>query len=284
MTDDALQAFRGLADGTRMDIVAALIEARREDPESPALTFSELRDRAGVADSGRFNYHLDKLVGQFVVRTEEGYRLNVAGRNVAGALAAGVYADYDPDPEPLDESCLVCGSPVTAVFEDGAIQVTCDGEHEHLLFAADFPAGAAADRSIRETIDLATREITHSLEFAVEGVCPECYGEMARSVETARMDPEEVHVLRAACGDCGNFTRSAVGVCLVVDPTVRTFYRDHGVDVRERIPWTLEVFDAEKWTRTAEDPVELRFETTRDGEGLSVTVDDRGRVVEAVRE
>lgn len=77
----AVETFTLLSDETRVRILVALSEAS----ECP-LRFSELRSRVGVADSGQFNYHLDRLRGRLVVKTEDGYALTETGRAVARLL------------------------------------------------------------------------------------------------------------------------------------------------------------------------------------------------------
>jgi DNA-binding transcriptional ArsR family regulator len=77
--------FDLLSDGTRLAIVRALAEHRHDDPAHVALTFSELRERVGARDAGRFNYHLGKLRGVLVEKTDAGYRLTPRGVT-AGAL------------------------------------------------------------------------------------------------------------------------------------------------------------------------------------------------------
>lgn len=51
------EAFAVLGNEIRVDILRALWEA------GEPLAYSELQERIGVCDSGRFNYHLRKLVG-----------------------------------------------------------------------------------------------------------------------------------------------------------------------------------------------------------------------------
>jgi len=69
-------AFSLVANETRMDVLKALWEA--DGPRS----FSALRERVGVRDSGQFNYHLGKLVGHFVRKTADGYRLSLDDREL----------------------------------------------------------------------------------------------------------------------------------------------------------------------------------------------------------
>ncbi|MEF8884798.1 MAG: helix-turn-helix domain-containing protein, partial [Haloarculaceae archaeon] len=89
-TRDPDEAFAALADDTRVDILRALWS-----DEDQRATFSELREAVGMRDSGQFNYHLDKLVGRFVRKTDDGYELTLAGLYVNGAIEAGAIS-YGP--------------------------------------------------------------------------------------------------------------------------------------------------------------------------------------------
>ncbi|MCH7660071.1 MAG: helix-turn-helix transcriptional regulator [Euryarchaeota archaeon] len=70
------EAFALLGNETRVAIIRELGTA--DDPRS----FSDLHAAVGVRDSGGFNYHLQKLVGSFVRRTDEGYELSGAGERI----------------------------------------------------------------------------------------------------------------------------------------------------------------------------------------------------------
>ena len=72
--------FQLLGDETRLAIVREL--ATVDEP----VRFCVLRERVGIADSGRFNYHLGKLRGSLVVTDDDGYRLTHAGERLAQAV------------------------------------------------------------------------------------------------------------------------------------------------------------------------------------------------------
>lgn len=75
------ETFELLSDETRVRVVQAL------DETGPGgLRFSELRNRVGVRDGGRFNYHLTKLRGRLVEKSGETYVLTPAGEDVAAIL------------------------------------------------------------------------------------------------------------------------------------------------------------------------------------------------------
>jgi hypothetical protein len=75
----ATEAFATLGNETRLSILLALWEAYEPFVATNAVAFSELRERVGMRDSGQFNYHLDKLRGHFVRKTDAGYELRRAG-------------------------------------------------------------------------------------------------------------------------------------------------------------------------------------------------------------
>jgi DNA-binding transcriptional ArsR family regulator len=102
---DPTDALSVLADETRLAILRALADA--DDP----LSFSRLRDRAGVSDSGRFSYHLRQLCEYFVRETPDGYELGHAGARVIDASKAAGGDPVDPA-SAVDAStgeCPVCG-------------------------------------------------------------------------------------------------------------------------------------------------------------------------------
>lgn len=84
----ALRASIGslLADETRIRILRELYAARPSDEARDGLQFSTLRRRVGVADSGRFNYHLDQLTDELVTKTDGRYVLTPVGERLVGAL------------------------------------------------------------------------------------------------------------------------------------------------------------------------------------------------------
>lgn len=77
-----MESLQVLTDETRRAIVTTL-----RDADEP-LQFSTLRRRAGIGDSGRFNYHLQKLRQRCVRTTEDGYELTPAGERFIAALCA----------------------------------------------------------------------------------------------------------------------------------------------------------------------------------------------------
>ncbi|MFC7074137.1 winged helix-turn-helix domain-containing protein [Halovenus rubra] len=104
-------AFSILGDETRLTILLELADAFQT--ESDGLSFSELRRRVGVEDSGQFNYHLDKLSEGFIEKADDKYSIRSSGLAVVSAVYAGTYGDGSGD-ETAESSwdCPKCGDPL----------------------------------------------------------------------------------------------------------------------------------------------------------------------------
>ncbi|PSQ15660.1 hypothetical protein BRD00_13430 [Halobacteriales archaeon QS_8_69_26] len=126
--EDTVEAFELLGNETRLAILLALWEAMKPgpSPSKPPLPFSELRDRVGIRHGQNFAYHLDRLVGQFVRKTGDGYALTTAAEEVLGAALAGVLTDHPSfEGEPIDAECPHCGEPMVLDDEDGILAQCC---------------------------------------------------------------------------------------------------------------------------------------------------------------
>jgi hypothetical protein len=151
-----------------------------------AVRFSELCDRVGTTDSGQFNYHLERLTGQFVESTDDGYRLTATGRHVVQSVISGAGVDERRlDPQSVEMDCGLCGGDVTVAYEDGHVYVRCAdcdglwrGEGDsggHLAKFTLDPAGLT-DRTPGEIYAAAWVRSFRHLYSLIEGVCPACSG------------------------------------------------------------------------------------------------------------
>ncbi|MFC4405450.1 ArsR/SmtB family transcription factor [Haloarchaeobius iranensis] len=275
-------AFATLGDETRVAILEALVEARRGDPEERALTFSELRERTGIDDSGRFNYHLGKLRGRFVEETDEGYVLSYAGREVVGAILAGTYdTDVDPESEPLDDTCPFCDEGLRASFDAGEVAVGC--ENDHTVMRTSVAPSAAADRSMDDILSLAARQTYTMIELVTGGVCTDCSGRLDREIVPTETELSIDYAFTTTCRRCGAFTSSSAGAAVLRHPAFVGFCHDHGIDVVDRLPWTLPLLTDGETTRTSADPPRYRVRVEADDEVLDLTLDERGVILDTER-
>ena len=108
------EAFGLVGHELRIAILRELGEA-----DGGGLSFSTLRERVGERDSGKFNYHLSKLDGRFVAKTDGGtYALTYPGYRVVDAVHDGAFhRQSGVDREPVSGTCLDCGGDLAFSYE-----------------------------------------------------------------------------------------------------------------------------------------------------------------------
>jgi DNA-binding transcriptional ArsR family regulator len=275
---DPADAFGALSDPTRVAILRALWEA-----DDQTGTFSDLRERVGMADSGQFNYHLDKLSGRFVRKTENGYELALAGRHVVGSLLKGAYASTEPiDPIPLEEPCPFCGGDRTFHYEDEQVTLDCAGCSAEAYF--DVPPGVFSGYDRSEFPLLARRYLRVLLHEASNGFCPYCEGKFRPTVETDHGEDNEsvldpLPMARYECDRCGEEMFTDLGTALLFEPPVAGFYADHDVDIRDK-PLAEFITTGDDVTVRHDDPLRIAVIYTSGDERLELLVDE-GLTVEA---
>jgi hypothetical protein len=262
-----------LANETRAAILRELGEHLNEVGEPPS--FSTLRERVGVADSGQFNYHLGQLEGPFLEARSDGYSLTPFGARVVGLLFAGVLEGGTRGPVEYPVACRWCGSSQTTELQDGVIEVRCENDHTETHF---LPPGALANRDLVAATDLAWRLTLQSLELAVDSICPVCGGDVDPGLRSADEDLS----FRADCDTCPVTVMADPALIVLSHPAVQGFLWESGVDVHDR-PWALE------WCRpgdarvSATDPLRVAIDVVADGETLTVTLNETATVVRVSR-
>ena len=269
--------FQAVSNDTRLSVLQALADSYSESPGDPWLAYSDLRAAVGARDKGNFNYHLDQL-GDLVVRGDRGYRLSRVGMEVISTIASG---NLDPEwswgPVDAPGACRECGDDLVLRYEDGVLRLTCGVE------AHDIPMSVSptllTSRPEDEVVD-AIAYVTSSWGGLLRrNVCSECGGYVDGAVERHHEETDSFHY-HGRCGSCGFHHGMAVGSYLYTHPTVRAFYREVGVRVRERPFWTFEFTALGAETVLSTEPLRLRVDGERDDATLSLTVDADGDIVE----
>ena len=239
-----------------------------------------------MRDSAQFNYHLQKLDGHFIAKTDEGYDLRYAGKKVIRSILAGSLNER-PEIEPfaVEGHCAICGEGLRATYDDELLDVRCV-ECGQLHGRYPFPPGGLHGRTEPEIMDAFNQRVRHLHCLAADGVCPECNGrmetEMVRDAEGyLGTDVRVVH----RCAQCDHRLNSTVGLSLLDNSAVVAFYADHGIDLCSKPYWDLEwcVTDAGT-TVVSEEPWELRVDIELGGDTLSVRIDGDLDVTEVGRE
>lgn len=293
---DPEEVFAALSDDTRIAILRTLWDA-----DQHALSFSDLREAVGMRDSGRFNYHLGKLVGQFLKQTDGGYKLTRAGVQINGAIEAGAYTvEASLEPIKLDSPCPTCDSDRTLYYEDDTVRVECASCAANARFGV--PPNVFAGHN-RETIpSVAGRYLNATFRRIADGFCPFCDGAVHPTVSAVSdfvEGPEELPddvpdeflervqdlpSVQYECEQCGATPSGSLRAVGLSHPAVVSFHYDHGVDVRDLSVWDMAGSDPESETIRGREPFRASATFTIDEESLTLVVDDALEVIDVERD
>ena len=295
-------AFATLGNEIRMEILQTLGEA--DDP----LSFSELRDHVGMRDSGQFNYHLDKLTGHFVEKTDAGYDLRQAGRRVVEAVLSGSVTEAPViEPTRIDQPCQYCGAPVEVSYREEHVTVACTecagsyaesagvGDRQRLGVLA-LPPAAVEGRSPGEVLQAAYTWGGLEVYSIACGVCPRCGASVDTSVSVcsdhdatdglcAVCDSRYAVHFSSQCTNCIHDAIGAAGVCLTASTEFLEFVTSHGIN--PLAPSSLDIWGAAigdyEENVLSTDPFEARFTFSIDDDLLTLTVDEDLTVVDVTQ-
>lgn len=290
--DDALSI---VGEHTRARIIVELGRARSTDPAvSNALEFSALMERTGVRDSGRFNYHLDKLVGPFVNKAADGYALRYPGQLVYEAIVAGTLTERRQiEPFPVGD-CPRCGGALEAAYHpDHLLTVECT-DCETLYDAAHFPARGIEDRSPAALLDAAYQRRHHNVATMRRGVCFACGAVVDRSLTPAAeitygtASVEEMAGLDTyavlECTGCGSSLVGHPANIALTTPAVTGLFADHGQDVALARWWEPPVVGAREGCEIRErDPRSVAVPFALADDRLRVVLDESLQVTDVER-
>lgn len=296
----AVDSFAVLANETRLSTLLVLWEAEYGAGDTNRLSFSALRDRVGMRDSGQFNYHLDHLTDQFVRKTDEGYALTQGGARIIRTVLAWEHSE-DPriDPTEIDRPCPFCGAPVRIRYEEELVEVECtDCEGggaalQNALLRGPLPPAGVATRTPDEVLSVTTIYHLNITAAMLRGVCPVCTGTVDRRLELcsdhAPVDGScptcrgrFLGTVHMACQVCHAPNTAPSWLAVMDHPDVVSFFHDRGVNLWADLWDGLFYHGAD----AAEAPVRFEPPTVRvtlevDGDQLNVDLRDDLSVVVA---
>lgn len=301
------EAFTVLGDETRLQILQTLGEA-----DGPLL-FSELFDRLDYRDSSNFSYHLEKLVGQFVRKTDDRYALRQAGRRIVEAVLSGaVTDDAVVEPTQVDKQCPFCSAPIEVGFQQERVEMYCTecpglvehagsegryfteyGSLGHMLL----PPASVKGRSPTEILEAAWTWKHVDLLADSTDVCSRCSATLRHSVSVCEAHGTSGEIcdqcgrryavkFDAHCPNCHYDVQGIAPTRLMATTRLLSFITEKGINpiAPDRFDRALGVLANYEEEVLSTDPFEAAFTFTADGEALTLTVGDDLSVIDVTRE
>ena len=269
-------AFALVGNETRAAILRTLGETPHE-----GVSFSDLRSRVDPdIDSGRFNYHLSQLTGQFVEQDDDGYTLRSEGVTLYRLIRAGsVNRSATVDPFEIGLDCYFCDAAVEGEYEDGTFELRCPG-CDHVYSHTQLPPSAVESADTEDLLELVDQYNRHRMLAHARGVCPTCVNPLdvafvpGDEVWSEGSDRLDVFV-KSTCDNCGGRHYVTVGLAMLYEPTVVAFFEEDGVDVTRVPHWELEwAMTDEYLTVRSTDPWEVTLDIEHGDERLELVVDE----------
>ncbi len=314
---DTIEAFKLLADETRLAILLALWE-EYEPHADENVPFSRLLERVDYDNRGNFSYHLKKLEGPFVTQHTErgGYELRMSGLNLVQSIIAGTgIDDVSVDAAEIDEQCPICDAPTAMNYRDGVAFWTCtecDGvapgvsewgplkDHlEGVVGLTQFEPAGVDDRTPAE-LRAASMVAEHQKARSMfNGLCPTCSGPVDGRVEYC-----EDHESHGVCDNCGwmlrVFAQFRCRICedyadvdpghlALFHPAVVALYEDHGISTRihtEDVSSARRLFDImtdHERELVSKNPLRMVVTAAVDDDEVSLTFDETARIIDVRR-
>lgn len=283
------EAFATLANETRLRILQALWES-----DTQTETFSELRRAVGTQDPGQFNYHLNKLVGQFVTKTDGEYQLTQAGKHVNGGIASGMYtAHRSIDPIVLNHPCQTSDEHLVVKYENETLRIGCEACSTcPAEWAAPVPPAVFAGYDRDEVPTVASQYLRTISQQAVNGFCPYCNGRMESTVKpSAAMNvgptattegtdnpDSRLHdypVVHLVCQRCSAGAQIALDhALLLTDPDVAYFYYENGIVLQDRPIWEFSDLSPSSTEIEQRNPIRVNVTFRAEESMCTVVIDE----------
>lgn len=267
--DHAREAFSLLAHEIRLDILLALLDHWHADRTEPQ-GYSELMHAVGIEDSGKFNYHLDKLRGTYLRKVEGGYvPLASATALYRAVLGNQPTASVDRTDFALETPCPECETGLMASYEKEFLSVTCQScESRVAQFTYPLPKNGLTNRDAQEIVRTVHRRARYHVGLARTGQCPFCAG--CTAIDIRIDDPDTEFEVEMTCDTCTFLIQVDLLFSLLLDSRVAGALLELGVPVESAYKWELPTPATRVESR---DPLRIVLDIQVDDRTASIVVD-----------
>lgn len=239
--DATEEAFALLGHEIRLAILRAFFKrytpidpgSRSDVREQRALSYAELMAATNMEDSGKFNYHLEKLRGVYVEEIEEGYVPTASAISLYEAVIANRPTESVPTNFDIDETCPNCASGLQGKYEQEFLTVECSACDLFWGATYRFPKNGLAVREGEGVYEALYDRMMHHVGLARTGQCPSCAGITSVTVPRDRLDEDSTPTAEMTCGTCSWFVTVDIVSALQFEPRVMNALLELGVPLSE---------------------------------------------------
>jgi hypothetical protein len=277
------EAFALLGHEIRLDILRAFFRMYEPvDPESlpdvrdrRTIPYAELMAAVGTEDSGKFNYHLEKLRGVYVEDVEEGYVPTASAVALYEAMVANRPTETASTNFSVDESCPNCASELRGGYEQEFLTVECPACDLFWGATYRFPKNGLAVRDGENVYEALYDRLMHHVGLARTGQCPSCAGVTSATLPRDRLDGDSTPTVELTCGTCSWFVTVDAVSALQFAPRVTSALLDIGIPLESSGMRATERALPDVTGRVeSEDPFRATIAVAYDGALAEVVVDD----------
>ncbi|WP_434523218.1 DUF7351 domain-containing protein [Halorubrum sp. AS12] len=231
------EAFALLGHEIRLDILRAFFEryapvdpgSRSDVREERTLSYAELMAATDMEDSGKFNYHLEKLRGIYVEEIEEGYVPTAGAIALYEAVIANRPTESVPTNFDIDESCPNCESRLQGKYEQEFLTVECSACDLFWGATYRFPKNGLSVREGENVYEALYDRMMYHVGLARTGQCPSCAGITSLTVPRERLDEDSTPTAEMTCETCSWFVTVDILSALQFDPQMTNAFLELGV-------------------------------------------------------
>jgi hypothetical protein len=268
------EVFSALGNQVRIEILRSFLEADRSG--DGVLSFTEIYDTLQIKSTSQLSYHLDRLDGPFLQKTDDGYALTLAGDRIVRAILSGTYSEKPHfDPIRIEGVCAECGPTTLRAEHRNVDLVVCCPTCESPVVTYDLLPAEIVDRTSIEVLKSCDRRVHQAYATALRGTCSLCGGKTDIEITEATADrPVDVDCL-IQCRRCHYPVHAPLSVSLCYHPEVITFYWERGLNILEVPFWRIHEY-LDEWAIevTGTEPLRAHVAAGFAGDELSLSIDE----------
>jgi hypothetical protein len=235
------EAFALLGHEIRLNILHAFFQMYEPvDPESlpdvrdqRSLSYGDLMAEVEMEDSGKFNYHLEKLRGVYIEKVDGGYVPTASAIALYESMVANRPTETVPDDFSVDEKCPNCESRLRGEYEQEFLSVNCPNCDLFWGATYRFPKNGLTVREGENVFAVLYDRMMYHVGLARTGQCPSCAGNTSVVVPRERLDRDSTPTVELSCGTCSWFVTIDILSALQFEPQVTNAMFEIGLPLSE---------------------------------------------------